>query len=123
MKLLYKISAYLLVLLGIVHIGFSPLFFGQFGMDVLWFAGTGLGFVFLGNLNIIVITSKKAAFYIVAVTSNILGVLLAAVTASMLASTQAYIALAITILALIGSFGEYIRLIKKIANTNFTVRF
>jgi hypothetical protein len=123
MRIFYKISAYLLVLTGIVHIAFSPVFFGQFGMEVLWFAGTGLGFVFLGNLNIIVLASRKAAYYTVAVSSNLLGVLLTAVTVTMLSSFQAYITLIIAISALIGSFAEYVRLIKKIANRNYTVRF
>ena len=122
MRLLYKISAYLLVLMGIIHIAFSPVFFTQFGLEVIWFAGTGLGFVFLGNLNILAITIQKANLYSVVVTSNILSVLLTSVILSMLSSTQAYIALGIAILALIGSFAEYVRLIKRMAKKNFTVR-
>jgi hypothetical protein len=123
MKILYKISAYLLVLIGIIHIAFSPVFFGQFGLDVLWFAGTGLGMVFLGNLNLIISTSEKLAFYTMGISSNLLGVLLSGVILSMLTSVQAYISMGVTLVALAGSIAGYVALIKKIATKNYTVRF
>ena len=122
MKKVYKISAYFLVLVGIIHIAFTPIFFGHFGLDVLWFAGTGLGLIFLGNLNLIIYTSEKLAYYTLAFTSNLLAVLLLGIIMTMLTSIQAYISFGIAIIALLGSVFEYLRLIKKLAKTNYTVR-
>ncbi|MBU2515772.1 hypothetical protein KJ966_31015 [bacterium] len=43
---------FLLIVLGIGHTVLAPLFYSEFNMDYLWFTGTGLGFVFLGCLNL-----------------------------------------------------------------------
>ncbi len=123
MRTLYKVSAYLLVLTGIIHIAFSPFFFGHFGLDVLWFAGTGLGMVFLGNLNLIILASEKLAFYTIAISSNMLGILLTGFILTMVSSIQAYISFGIVILAMTGTIAEYIRLLKGVTKKNFTVRY
>ena len=122
MKLIYKISAYLLVFSGLLQLAFSPVFFSQFGLEVLWFGGTGLGFVFLGNLNLVVMLSEKFGFYIMAITSNILGLMLTIVILSILNSIQAYIGLGIMTLVLISSITQYIQQMKAILNKDYTVR-
>ena len=122
MKRLYKLSAYLLILYGIIHVAFTPVFFGRFGLEVMWFAGTGLGFVFLGNLNLVAILTKRLSLYTMIISSNLLGLLIMIVIVSMLHSIQAYIGLGITLLALTGSVQQYISQIKVVAETNFTAR-
>jgi hypothetical protein len=123
MKLLYKISALLLILSGLLQIAFTPVFFSHFGLDVLWFAGTGLGFVFLGNLNLVVLLSEKLNYYTMILSSNILGLMFTIIVLTVLNSIQAYIALGIMLLVLIGSMNQYFRLVRKTVNQNFTVRY
>jgi hypothetical protein len=52
LKTVHKISAWLLVALGTVHTGLTPIFYGRFTLNALWFAGSGLAMLFLGFLNI-----------------------------------------------------------------------
>ncbi|HKL37828.1 MAG TPA: hypothetical protein VJ876_02970 [Bacteroidales bacterium] len=118
MRITYKIAAYLLVLLGIVHIALTPLFFKQFGLDVLWFAGTGLALVFLGNLNLIVMLSRRSGFHIMAITSNIMAMLLMTLLLSMNPSLQAWIGLGLLLLLILTSVYDYIKLIRQIVRQN-----
>lgn len=48
----HKVIAWLLVALGAVHTGLTPMFYGRFTLGALWFAGSGLAMIFLGFLNI-----------------------------------------------------------------------
>ena len=118
MRITYKIAAYLLVLLGIVHIALTPLFFKQFGLDVLWFAGTGLALVFLGNLNLIVMLSRRSGFYIMAITSNIMALLLMTLLLSMNPSLQAWIGFGLLLLLILTSVYDYIKMIRQIVRQN-----
>jgi hypothetical protein len=112
MRIVYKIFAYLVVLLGIAYIVLTPFFFRQFGMDVLWFAGTGLGFIFLGNLNLVVMLSNRSGFYMMAITSNIMALLLTVLILSANAAAQSYLSLAIVLVLAIASVNQYIRTLK-----------
>ena len=123
MKLIYKISALLLILSGLLQIAFTPVFFSHFGLDVLWFAGTGLGFVFLGNLNLVVLLSEKINYYTMILSSNILGLMFTIIVLTVLNSIQAYIALVIMLLVVIGSMNQYFSLVRRTVNKNFTVRY
>lgn len=51
-KKLDYVSTILLLLLGSAHTILTPVFYKTFDLNALWFAGTGLAFVFLGFLNI-----------------------------------------------------------------------
>lgn len=51
MKRLHRITAYLLIALGLVHIGFAN--FGNFTERSLWFVGAGLAAIFGGFLNLV----------------------------------------------------------------------
>ena len=112
LTILFKTSAYLLVLLGIVHIALSPVFFRRFGLDVLWFAGTGMGLVFLGNLNLLVLIAKRSGFYMMAVTSNIMGLLLMVVILLMNPAPQAWVGVVLLVILTVSSIIKYIRGIK-----------
>jgi|GEM_PF-942457 len=114
LPIIFKTGAYLLVLLGIVHIALTPLFFNRFGLDVLWFGGTGMGLVFLGNLNLLVLLSKKAGFYMMAITSNIMGLLLMVLILFMNPAPQAWIGVVLLLVLLVGSISEHINLLKNV---------
>jgi len=58
MKTVHRISAYIIVGLGLIHTLATPIFYSGFTEDGLWFAGTGLGLVFLGLLNLEVIQNQ-----------------------------------------------------------------
>jgi hypothetical protein len=48
----HKISSVLLVALGVVHTALTPVFYGRFSHNAMWFAGSGLAMIFAGLLNI-----------------------------------------------------------------------
>lgn len=52
LKTLHKISSLLLIALGVVHASLTPVFYGRFSLNALWFAGSGLTMIFFGFLNI-----------------------------------------------------------------------
>ena len=117
-SILFKTSAYLLVLLGIVHIALSPVFFRRFGLDVLWFAGTGMGLVFLGNLNLLVLIAQRSGFYMMAITSNIMGLLLMVLILLMNPAPQAWVGVVLLLILTTASFIEYMGHIRKMIKKN-----
>ncbi len=52
-RTVHKVSALLLTALGIVHTALTPVFYGRFSLNAMWFAGSGLTMVFVGFLNLI----------------------------------------------------------------------
>ena len=50
---IHKVSSFLLIALGIVHTALTRVFFQEFSIDALWFAGSGLAMIFVGFLNIV----------------------------------------------------------------------
>ncbi len=60
MKTAHTIVAYLIVLLGIVHQGFTFVAYSRFSFGALWFIGSGLAIIFAGFLNIVVIKNGAA---------------------------------------------------------------
>ena len=55
LKTLYKISTYLIIILGIVHVLFTIQAYGRWTLNAMWFLGAGLALVFAGFLNLILI--------------------------------------------------------------------
>lgn len=49
---LSKVMSVGLILLGITHTVLTPLFYSVFDVDAVWFAGSGLGFIYLGSYNL-----------------------------------------------------------------------
>ena len=122
MKLVYKISSLLLVVTGLLYLFLTPVFFSHFGRNVLWSAGTGLGFVFLGNLNLIVLLCEKLNFYITVLTSNALGLMITIIILTVLNSIQAYVSAGVMTLVMAGSVMQYIKLMNSIVKKNYTLR-
>lgn len=61
MKTIHVACAYVLANLGVLHTMLTPLFSPGFSTDTLWFAGTGLGILFLGLFNLAVIRTSRRA--------------------------------------------------------------
>lgn len=57
MKLIHKITAYLAIALGALHLGFAA-GASNFNLNVLWFTGAGLAIVFAGFLNLAFIRNR-----------------------------------------------------------------
>jgi hypothetical protein len=75
MKSIQKISSYVLLLLGVVHTVLTPVFYSQFSEGALWFAGTGLGLVFLALLNLAVLLSPTHAGLNLCLVADLAGLL------------------------------------------------
>ncbi len=58
LKPLYKISTYLVIALGIIHVLFTIQAYGRWTLNAMWFLGAGLAIVFAGFLNLILIRDK-----------------------------------------------------------------
>jgi MFS-type transporter involved in bile tolerance (Atg22 family) len=52
LRTLHNISSVLLAALGVVHTALTPVFYGRFSHNALWFAGSGLAMIFVGLLNL-----------------------------------------------------------------------
>lgn len=52
MTLVHKIATVLVILLGVVHVTMTPVFFDEFVVRVMWYVAQGLMGIFVGFLNI-----------------------------------------------------------------------
>jgi hypothetical protein len=53
MKILYKVSTFLILALGVLHLSMTPVFFKSLTTGALWFASGGLVIVFVSFFNFI----------------------------------------------------------------------
>ncbi len=53
MKLSYKISTFLILALGILHVSMTPVLFKRFAQDAMWFASGGLMMVLISFMNFV----------------------------------------------------------------------
>jgi hypothetical protein len=99
----YKIASYLLILLGVIHSGFTPIFYKTFNADALWFFGTGLTYIFMGLYNLASIKVKIKSISRMAVILNFIGTIFTMAITYILREPQAYIALLIVIFIFLSS--------------------
>ena len=102
MKAIYKASLWTLIGLGILHTLLTPLFYPGFTIDALWFAGTGLGLLFLGLFNLAVLKSGAQAALNLCLIANIIGSLYGILIVIILPEPQAFLALLAFLGATIG---------------------
>lgn len=74
-KKIDSFSTGLLLLLGLVHIALTPVFYEHFNHDALWFAGSGGAFLFLGFLNLLRITNASRLSRWMCLVGNFLGLI------------------------------------------------
>lgn len=97
MKTIHKVSTWVLIGLGILHTALTPLFYSSLTEDALWFAGTGLGFLFLGLFNLAAL--RMPAALNLCLTANLIGSVFGILIVVILPAPQAFLAL----LALFGA--------------------
>jgi len=73
MKLLDRIVAILIMLLGAIHSAFAPVFRGRYDGAGMWFLSGGLMMIFLGLLNLVRAASPGAAARRAALAGSVLG--------------------------------------------------
>lgn len=99
----YKISVYLLILLGAIHCGLTPLFYKTLNADLLWYFGTGLAYLFMGLYNLASIKVKVKRITQIAVILNFIGTIFILFIAYILRDPQAYIALVLVFFIFLNS--------------------
>jgi hypothetical protein len=90
----------LLIILGIFHTSFTPVFYKIFDLNALWFAGTGLAFVFLGLINVSRLQTTAMLTRLLCSISNALALIFCIFIFSKMAQPQVFISLFILIILL-----------------------
>jgi hypothetical protein len=105
MTIVHRISAYILVGLGLIHTLATPFLYSGFTEDALWFAATGLGMIFLGLLNLEVIQNPTPAGFTLCIVADALASLLFGTMLPLIGlnEPQAYLAVGAFLGALAGS--------------------
>ena len=103
MNLIYKILTILLILLGIVHTAFTPVFYNSFIPAALWFAGTGLLLIFGGLINLAYQKIPNIYLKIMTIFANSILAVYTCLIIILISVFQAYVALGIVLSLLICS--------------------
>jgi hypothetical protein len=94
------------LLLGAIHIGFTPVIYKTIDLSALWFAGTGMAFLFLGVVNISRIRSTDRTLRILCLLSNIISIVFGFLVVVKLRQPHAYFSLIVLLLLLILSVSD-----------------
>ncbi|MFK7844374.1 MAG: hypothetical protein AB8G77_03660 [Rhodothermales bacterium] len=99
MTALHRICAYLLILIGIVHTVLT-FFIGPLSVGSLWFAGTGLAFIFLGfiNLSMRIHPQLNIRSRSIGIVANFIGLAFMVAAVIILGEPQTFVALGVTLL-------------------------
>ena len=103
MTTVHKVSAYALLALGILHTALTPLFYQQFDVDTLWFAGTGLGLIFLALLNLVALRSPIRIVRSICLAANLIGLVYGILIVIVLPEPQSFLALLSYLIVTVGS--------------------
>ncbi len=78
-KLSYKISTFLILALGIIHVSMTPVFFKRFAPDAMWFASGGLMMILISFMNFVMLkdVSKERVVRPLCHSTNIIGLIFA----------------------------------------------
>ena len=91
-KLDYTATIVILILWS-VHTILTPLFYKTFDLGALWFAGTGLAFIFLGFINISRIKTTEIGINILCIVGNVIAFIYCIFIVLKLSEPQAFISL------------------------------
>ena len=101
MNNLHKTSSILLILGGVIHIAFTPVFYDAWTPDTSWFIGAGLVLIAIGLFNITAGSSNRKTTWYLCLATNLLGVIYGIAIITVIKEIQAYIGLALFILTTI----------------------
>lgn len=95
MKLIVWIAAFLIVLLGLVHIGFTFHDYTGLSFEAIWFAGSGVAIVLAGFLNIAMLRDggKDTVIWSMSLIANVVFIVMFAAAAFMLREPQVFLGL------------------------------
>lgn len=94
MNKFYRFSSFFLSI-GLVHTALTPLFYKSFSLNALWFAGTGIAFVFLGIINFIASRILQKWILNISIIANITMLAYSILITILLKEPQAYISILI----------------------------
>ena len=79
MKTLYKVTTFLILALGVLHISFAPVLFHSLTSNALWFVSGGMVIVFLSFFNFILMSEagKQRIVRMLTYSANLFGLLFA----------------------------------------------
>ncbi len=102
METIHKVSTWTLIALGVLHTLLTPLFYPGFTIAALWFAGTGLGILFLGLFNLMVLWAPARQALNLCLSANLIGCVYGILIVILLPEPQAFLALVAFLGAAIG---------------------
>lgn len=81
MRTVHQVSTALIILLGVVHVVLTPVWFDEFVMRVMWYVAQGLMAILVGFVNIIAVRNRWQDTITVRLchTANLLGLTFAVV--------------------------------------------
>ena len=79
MKTLYKVSTFLILALGVLHISMTPVLFHSLTSGALWFVSGGMVIIFLSFFNLILMSDagKQRLVRMLTHTANLIGLVFA----------------------------------------------
>ena len=81
---LARVIGVLTVVIGAVHIGVAEMEYDGFSFDALWFVGSGIAVILIGTLTCLASSARAwPALRVIAVASNVAGILLGLCFSSM----------------------------------------
>jgi hypothetical protein len=92
-KIFNYVAISLILLLGLTHTSLTPLFYKTFDLSALWFAGTGLSFIFLGLINISRVRSSDKNLRILCLIANIVALIFCILIVLVISQPQVYLSL------------------------------
>ncbi len=98
------IAIALILLLGLLHTIMTPVFYKAFDLSAIWFAGTGLAFVFLGVINIARVKTPEILIKRLCLAVNLIAVIYGVFVVIKLVKPHAYFSLIVLLFLLILSF-------------------
>ncbi len=112
------IAIALLLLLGTAHTTLTPLFYHELSVDSLWFAGTGLSFIFLALLNISRTLTTHKTITLMSFIGNIITLAYCLLIVMKADEPQAYLSLFVITSLSVFSFLELTGKYREQASTN-----
>jgi len=100
-KKIDSIAIALILFLGLLHASMTPVLYKAFYLYALWFAGTGLAFVFLGVINIARVKTSEILIKRLCFTVNLIAVIYGVFVVIKLAKPHAYFSLIVLLFLLI----------------------
>ncbi len=102
MRLVYKLASYGL-LIGVIHVALTPMFYPEFNLNAIWFAGTGLALIFLSFLNISAERVPERLILNLCILANFIFLIFSMLIIIILPDVQAWITLALALFVTLGS--------------------